>query len=87
MTPPDPVLFDQLPAIQKIIEDETWLEGERRGCHVRSDDRIVRDRVCDVILRIGQHLRDTLTVSAQKRAENLSGSMSSLSVARQNEAA
>ena len=30
----DPILFRQLPMIKKIIEDETWLEGERRG-HLR----------------------------------------------------
>ena len=57
----DPILFRQLPMIKKIIEDETWLEGERRGCRVGSDDRVVRDRVCQVILRIGQQLRDSLS--------------------------
>ena len=60
MNPFDPVLYQQLPLIQKIIQDETWLEAERRGCAVRSDDRIVRDKVCEVILRIGQQLRETL---------------------------
>lgn len=59
MKTPDPFLLHQLPVIQKIIQDETWLEGERRGCHVRSDDRVVRERVCNVILRIGQNLRDS----------------------------
>jgi hypothetical protein len=61
MNPFDPILYQQLPVIQKIIQDETWLEAERRGCAVRSDDRIVRDKVCEVILRIGQQLRETLT--------------------------
>ena len=58
----DPVLYRQLPAIQKIIQDETWLEGERRGCHVRPDDRVVRERVCEIVLRIGQQLRDSLSM-------------------------
>jgi len=44
--------------IQKIIEDETWLEGERRHCWVSPDDPVVRENVCRVILRIGQELRD-----------------------------
>jgi hypothetical protein len=61
MQPIDPIIFRELPVIQKIIQDETWLEGERRGCHVRPDDRIVRERVCEVVLTIGQQLRDSLT--------------------------
>lgn len=61
----DPVVFRELPVIQKIIQDETWLEGERRGCHVRSDDLVVRERVCEIILRIGQQLRDSLAGTTQ----------------------
>ena len=57
----DPVLVRQIPVIQKIIQDETWLEGERRGCHVRPDDRVVRENVCRVILRVGQQLRDSVS--------------------------
>ena len=60
MNPMDPVLFRQLPVIKKIIQDETWLESERRGYRVGSDDRVVRDNVCRIILRIGQQLRDSL---------------------------
>jgi hypothetical protein len=54
----DPILSRELPMIQKIIQDETWLEGERRGCQVHSDDRVVREHVCEVVLRVGQQLRD-----------------------------
>lgn len=53
----DKVLFRQLPIIAKIIRDETWLEGERRGCAVGEDDPAVRENVCRVILRIGAELR------------------------------
>jgi hypothetical protein len=56
----DPVLFRQLPLIRQIIADETWLEGERRGCPVSSDDPVVRENVCAVILRIGAALRESL---------------------------
>jgi hypothetical protein len=59
----DPIVVHELPLIRKIIEDETWLEGERRGCHVRPDDRVVRERVCHVILQIGHQLRESLTAS------------------------
>ena len=60
MSPPDPVVSRELPVIKKIIDDETWLEGERRGCQVRPDDRAVRERVCAIVLQIGQQLRESL---------------------------
>lgn len=59
----DPILFRELPIIQKIIDDETWLEGERRGCHVSPEDKVVREKVCEIVLRIGQQLRDSLTAA------------------------
>jgi hypothetical protein len=62
----DPILFRQLPVIRKIIQDETWLEAERRGCRVASDDRVVRDKVCLVILRMGQQLREALSESSER---------------------
>ena len=58
----DPVMFRQLPVIQKIIADETWLEAERRGCPVPPEDPVVKERVCEVILRIGAALRETLAL-------------------------
>lgn len=69
MKPADPILHREIPVIQKIIQDETWLEGERRGCHVRPDDHVVRERVCQVILRIGQELRDSLS-ALENSAQN-----------------
>jgi hypothetical protein len=54
---PDPIVNRELPVIAKIIRDETWLEGERRGCAVSPHDPTVRERVCDVIGRIGRDLR------------------------------
>lgn len=58
----DPVMFRQLPVIQKIIADETWLESERRGCAVPPEDPVVRENVCEVILRIGAALREALLI-------------------------
>jgi len=55
----DPVVFRQIPVIRQIILDETWLEGERRGCCVRAGDRVVRENVCRVVLRIGAQLRES----------------------------
>ena len=60
MTAHDPIIIRELAVIQKIIADETWLEGERRGGYVAPDDSVVCENVCRVVLRIGQQLRDSL---------------------------
>ena len=69
----DTIIFRELRVIHQIILDETWLEGERRGCYVSPEDPVVRENVCRVILRIGQQLRESLmgmaeTCSEQSRA-------------------
>ncbi len=61
MIPADPVLLREIPVIQKIIQDEVWLEGERRGCPVSPNDAVVRENVCRVVLTIGQQLRQSVT--------------------------
>lgn len=58
----DPILLRELPLIRKIIEDEAWLESERRGCPVAPDDPVVRDNVCLVVLRVGASVREALAV-------------------------
>lgn len=40
----------ELPDIAKIIRDECWLEGERRGRAVDPHDAAVIARVTDIIL-------------------------------------
>jgi hypothetical protein len=60
----DPIVSSELPLIQKIIEDETWLEGERRHSWVSPEDPVVRENVCQVILRIGRELRERVTAGA-----------------------
>lgn len=59
MTFLDPIILHELTTIRQIINDETWLEAERRGCWVTADDRIVRNNVCAVVLRIGAEMRET----------------------------
>ena len=56
----DPVIVREIPVIQKIISDETWFEGERRGCGVKPDDPVVQENVCRVVLRIGCELREQM---------------------------
>lgn len=56
----DPIADLELPVIKKIIDDETWLEGERRGCSIGAHDPVVTERVCAVVMRIGRQLRESL---------------------------
>jgi hypothetical protein len=75
----DPVVFRELPVIEKIIQDETWLEGERRGCPVTPEDPVVRENVCQVILRIGRELRESLVaqIAAQPGPAQVGASLPS----------
>jgi hypothetical protein len=57
MDTPDPMLKRQLPLIAKIISDETWLEGERRGQSVAPKDPVVQEKVCLVVLAMGHEMR------------------------------
>ncbi len=70
MNTPDPVLTRQLPLIAKIIADETWLEAERRGHTVTPCDRVVRENVCLVVLRMGQDMRRQVLqeIAAERQA-------------------
>ena len=67
-SPADRVVSLELPIIAKIIQDEVWLEGERRGCAVSPDDPIVRENVCAVILRVGRELREQLEAGLVRSA-------------------
>lgn len=63
MHPQEPLLSRQLQYVQKIIDDETWYEGERRGRPVPPDDDVVRENVCRVVLRVGRQMRETALAS------------------------
>jgi hypothetical protein len=73
MSRTDPIICREMLRIQKIIEDETWLEGERRRCWVSPEDPVVRENVCRVILRIGQELRDSIAAELTGRAAGRQG--------------
>jgi len=70
MNLPDPVLRRQLPLIAKIVADETWLEGERRGRAVEATDCAVREKVCLVVLRMGHDMRQQVLreMAAERQA-------------------
>lgn len=68
----DAFLGRELPLIQKIIDDETWLEGERRKCYVPPHDAVVQERVCLIVLAIGHEIREAAlqSLAASETEEN-----------------
>lgn len=61
----DPIVFLELRSIQKIIDDETWLEGERRGHAVDPLDPVVVAAVCAIVMRIGAELRASFRAAGE----------------------
>jgi len=55
--PQQEVMIRQLPEVEKIVNNETWYEGERRGHFVPSDDPVVQEKVVEVLLKIGGRMR------------------------------
>ena len=53
------ILFREIPMVHKIIRDETWLEGERRGCEVSPLDTVVCENVCRIVLKHGHQIRES----------------------------
>lgn len=57
----------ELPDVERIVKNECWLEGERRGCRVEPSDDVVRCRVAEIILGgVGAYLRAHLGKSEQR---------------------
>ena len=71
MNTSDHITFLELHIIQKIIADETWLEGERRGRRVDPHDPAVVATVCEIVLRIGAELRASLITAHQARLKHV----------------
>jgi len=48
----------EIPDVKIIVQNECWLEGERRGAPVDSRDPAIQQRVADIILNgVGAFLR------------------------------
>jgi hypothetical protein len=67
MSPESEFIRAEIPDIEKIVKNECWLEGERRGCVVSPSDDVVRRRVADIILGgAGAYLRQHCRLSVQE---------------------
>ena len=52
------VIRAEIPDVQCIVDEECWLEAERRGQAVDRRDPVVQKRVADIILSgTGEYLR------------------------------
>ncbi len=61
MSPEAEFIEAEIPEVRRIVEDECWLEGERRGSPVDPRDEIVQQRVADIILSgVGSQLRQSI---------------------------
>ena len=52
------IMRKQIEYVRKIINDEVWLEGQRRRCAVDPSDRQVKLRVCDIVQETGAGMRE-----------------------------
>jgi hypothetical protein len=55
--PSSDVIKAEVPLVEKIIRDETWYEGERRGTYVDPSDTRVQARVVDVVEKCADRIR------------------------------
>ena len=58
MSPESKFIRSEIPDVKNIVENECWLEGERRGQPVDAQDDTIRERVAQIILGgAGAYLR------------------------------
>lgn len=52
------LIRQEIADVAKIVSDECWLEGQRRGCFVCPSDTVIQQRVAEIILtREGARMR------------------------------
>jgi len=58
MDPESEFIRSEIPDVKNIVDNECWLEGERRGEPVDAHDKTIRERVAQIILGgAGAYLR------------------------------
>jgi hypothetical protein len=51
------VIKAEIPIIQKILNDETWYEGERRHCTVDMQDIEIQKKVAEICINKNTEIR------------------------------
>ena len=66
MNPESEFIRTEIPDVKNIVENECWLEAERRGEPVDARDETVRERVANIILGgAGAYLREKHSSKAE----------------------
>jgi hypothetical protein len=61
MSPEAEFIQAEILPVRQILQDECWLEGERRGTQVDPGDEVVQNRVAEIILSgMGERLRHNM---------------------------
>ena len=64
----------EIPEVRKIVQDECWLEGERRGAAVDPRDDAIQKRVAEIILSgVGAQLRSSVHPSVNSDIPKTAG--------------
>lgn len=50
------VIRKEVEVVRKMIDDETWYEGERRHMMVDRNDPTVMGKVCDLLMDMGSRI-------------------------------
>jgi hypothetical protein len=59
MSPESKFIRTEIPDVKNIVDNECWLEGERRGKPVDAHDEAIQKRVAQIILNgAGAYLRE-----------------------------
>ena len=63
-------ILGEIPDVAAIVQNECWLEGERRGCPVDPRDAVVQTRVAEIILQgAGAYIRERHTQRVASRKQ------------------
>jgi len=72
---PQEIIDEEVPMVEHIVEDEMWLEAERRHCDIQNNDPEVQKHVAEIIREKGVELREEAVekLVRKKKKDNKSG--------------
>jgi len=75
MTPESELIHAEIPEIERIVCDESRLQGELRGPPVDRHDPAIQARVAEIVLTsVGARLRQELNLGHGRQAQSLAWS-------------
>ncbi len=61
------IIKEEAAIVEKMVDDETWYEGERRGCFIPKDDPTVMDKVFNILHDNGLKIYNEVKEKLKKR--------------------